>query len=814
MENPNLHKDGEVSSTLPVPSDVPARRELTEDFRRNVAKDQVHLLFQYAHVGVIGAAFLIVVVASALSLWGRIDPAGLTRWMVVTASAVTLRGFCIWRYFDTRGQERPLFWANLFAATMVVGGTAWCSLIGAVDMSDSVTRDVVLLVIVGVATSSLIYAAFYWPITAATLIGVFGPLAGAFYATGTTHEVLMGHATVAFGLFIGALALAVYRPFKHLVMFRYRNVDLVTSLSAERDKVKLALAHARDNEAKFRILTERSPVGIFQTTLDGHFVYANPAMRVILEIEPNETIEAISFDKFLTPQSRASLEGGTLAAQIGRSGQIEVEIIGAQTGRIRNIALSIVPLPSQYKTMPGLIATAVDLTDRRRAEMTVRHMAHHDVLTGLVNRAEFSNRLEEGLANAARNDRIVGIAFIDIMGFKSINEAIGHANADQILRECSERMKKAVRRTDTVARLGPDEFAIIATNQKDLDGVIAFVRKIHSELSRPFEIAGREVRLDIAMGITLYPTDDTKPDRLIQNADFALKRAKEKPKGGYHLYDQSMHLKIQDRIRLEEEMRVGLDRGEFMLYFQPQIDLATNRLIGAEVLLRWQHPERGFMPPGEFIPLAESSRLIVPMSEWLIHAAAAQAKSWQKFGLPPFTVGINVSPLHLESGDLADEIELALQRTGLNARWLDVEITEGMVMTGSTKVLATLERLREMGVGLSIDDFGTGYSSLSYLKKYPFRQLKIDQSFVRGVPDNRDDAAIVEAVVRLGQSLNISVIAEGVETVEQQNFLKSLGCDAAQGFFYGRPMPAQDFVIWVERWQNEHRPKTIERSAS
>jgi diguanylate cyclase (GGDEF)-like protein len=454
------------------------------------------------------------------------------------------------------------------------------------------------------------------------------------------------------------------------------------------------------------------------------------------------------------------------------------------------------------------------MTDRRRAEMTVRHMAHHDVLTGLVNRTEFRNRLEDSLANAARNDRIVGLAFVDIKGFKSINEVIGHSKADQILRECSERMKKAVRRTDTVARLGPDEFAIVATNQKDLDGVIAFIRKIHSELTQPIRVDDREILLDVAMGITIYPTDDTNPERLIQNADFALKRAKERPKGGYHLYDQSMHLKIQDRIRLEEDMRHGLDRGEFMLYFQPQIDLATGHLIGAEALMRWQHPERGFMPPGEFIPLAESSRLIVPMSEWLIHAAAAQAKSWQKYGIPPFTMGINVSPLHLESGDLADEIELALQRTGLNARWLDVEITEGMVMTGSTKVLATLERLREMGVGLSIDDFGTGYSSLSYLKKYPFRQLKIDQSFVRGVPESRDDAAIVEAVVRLGQSLNISVIAEGVETVEQQNFLKSLGCHAAQGFLYGRPMPAQDFVLWIERWENEHHAEAIQRSAS
>ncbi len=572
-------------------------------------------------------------------------------------------------------------------------------------------------------------------------------------------------------------------------------------MSAERDKVRLALVHARENEAKFRILTERSPVGIFQTTLNGNFVYANPAMRTILEIEPDQTIESLSLDKFLTPSSRANLDTGALAAQTGKSGQIEIEIIGSQTGKIRTVAVSIVPLPGQNKAMPGLIATAVDVTDRRRAEMTVRHMAHHDVLTGLVNRAEFRNRLEDSLANAARNDRIVGLAFIDILGFKTVNEAIGHANADKVLKECAERMKKAVRRTDTVARLGPDEFAIVATNQKDLDGVISFVRKIHSELTREIPVAEREVKLDVAMGITIYPTDDTNPDRLIQNADFALKRAKEKPRGGYHLYDQSMHMKIQDRIRLEEEMRLGLDRGEFMLYFQPQIELATGRLVGAEALMRWQHPERGFMPPGEFIPLAESSRLIIPMSEWLIHAAAAQAKSWQKFGIPPFTIGINVSPLHLESGDLADEIALALQRTGLNPRWLDVEITEGMVMTGSTRVLATLERLREIGVGLSIDDFGTGYSSLSYLKKYPFKQLKVDQSFVRGVPDNRDDAAIVEAVVRLGQSLNISVIAEGVETVDQQEFLKSLGCHAAQGYLYGRPMPAQDFVTWIERWE-------------
>jgi len=802
-------KSGEQPSSIDEMTE-----EQREDIRPDVSRDQINLLFQHSHVGVIGAALLLVVIASALSSWGKVDPVALLRWIAVTTSAIILRALCIWRYFETKGENRPFFWANLFAAAMVVSGTAWCSLIGAVDISDPPTRDVVLLVIAGVAASSLIYAAFYWPITAATLIGVFAPLASAFYAAGSEHDVLMGNATLAFGVFIGLLAIAVYRPFKRLVMFRYQNIDLVNSLSAERDKVRLALTHARENEGKFRILTERSPVGIFQINLDGNFVYANPAMRAILEIEPRDAIGATTLDKFLTPHTREMLDNTPLADRIGTAEQIEVEVIGAQTGRIRNVALSLVPLPGQSKTVPGLIATAVDLTDRRRAEMTVRHMAHHDVLTGLVNRTEFRNRLEESLANAARNDRIVGLAFLDVIGFKSINEMIGHANADKLLKECSERMKKAVRRTDTVARLGPDEFAIVATNQKDLDDVIAFVRKIHNEVARPYANEEREIHLDIAMGVTIYPTDDTDPDRLIQNADFALKRAKERPNGGYHLYDQSMHLKIQDRIRLEDEMRQGLDRGEFMLYFQPQIELATGRLIGAEALMRWQHPDRGFMPPGEFIPLAESSRLIIPMSEWLIHAAAAQAKSWQKFGIPPFTVGINVSPLHLESGDLADEIQVALQRTGLNARWLDVEITEGMVMTGSTKVLATLERLREMGVGLSIDDFGTGYSSLSYLKKYPFRQLKVDQSFVRGVPDNRDDAAIVEAVVRLGQSLNISVIAEGVETVEQQEFLKSLGCDAAQGYLYGRPMPAQDFVLWVERWENEHGPKVANRNAS
>jgi diguanylate cyclase (GGDEF)-like protein/PAS domain S-box-containing protein len=803
----------EESKVLEAPDTSSAsegEEERLDRFRLQVTRDQINMLFQHAHVSVIGAGVLVLVTSFALTAWGKADPLALMRWVAVMSSVIVLRGFCIWRYFDTDGEQKPLYWANIFAVTTVVGGMVWFSLIGAADMTDTPTRELVLLIIFAVSASSMVYAPFYWPITAATLIGILGPFAGSFYAGSSVNEVMLGHATIGFGLFIGLLATGVYKPFKRLLQFRYQNVDLVQTLSAERDKVRLALIHARDNEGKFRILTERSPVGIFQITLDGTFVYANPAMRAILEVEADQTIESMSLDKFLTPHARTNLDTGALAAQTGRAGQTEVEIIGAQTGKIRNVTLSIVPLPGHTKTVPGLIATAIDVTDRRRAEMTVRHMAHHDVLTGLVNRTEFRNRLEEGLANAARNDRVVGLAFLDIMGFKSLNESIGHSNADKVLKELSERMKKTVRRTDTVARLGPDEFAIVATNQKNLDGVIAFVRKILGELTRPYKVPGRELRLDLAMGVTIYPTDDTNADRLIQNADFALKRAKEKPEGGYHLYDQSMHLKIQDRIRLEEEMRVGLDRGEFMLYFQPQIELATGRLIGAEALMRWQHPERGFMPPGEFIPLAESSRLIIPMSEWLIHAAAAQAKSWQKFGLPPFTIGINVSPLHLESGDLADEIAIALKRTGLNARWIDVEITEGMVMTGSTRVLSTLERLREIGVGLSIDDFGTGYSSLSYLKKYPFKQLKVDQSFVRGVPENRDDTAIVEAVVRLGQSLNISVIAEGVETAEQQDFLKSLGCHAAQGYFYGRPMPAQDFVLWIERWE-ARRTATAER---
>ena len=463
---------------------------------------------------------------------------------------------------------------------------------------------------------------------------------------------------------------------------------------------------------------------------------------------------------------------------------------------------------SKTRTKSGRNVTLIsDITERKIAEATIEKMALHDALTGLPNRTQFQMRLRDAIAQAKRTDLLVGVMLLDLDHFKQVNDTLGHPMGDQLLKMAAGRLRDCVRGSDTVARLGGDEFAVVSTNNKDVEGITALGQRIVEDMSKPFSIDGHDVYSAASIGITVYPDDHADTDQLLRNADLALYKAKDEGRGIYRLYDEEMDMAVRQRRSIEGELRLALDRGEFGLHYQPQIDVASGRIVGAEALIRWVHPERGNIPPSDFIAIAESTRLIVPMGRWVLNEACRQNKEWQDKGLPEICVSINASPIQFRHDSIAEHVAEALDRTGLAPKWLELEITEGIAMSRGEETTRILEQLRRRGVRLSIDDFGTGYSSLNYLKQFPVNRLKIDRSFVRDITEDWGDAAISSAVIQLGHIMNTKVIAEGVETVEQASFLVERGCDELQGYYFGKPMPAADFTEFLQT----HDPQSVLR---
>ena len=447
----------------------------------------------------------------------------------------------------------------------------------------------------------------------------------------------------------------------------------------------------------------------------------------------------------------------------------------------------------EFGRVHNYVGVLNDISERIEAQERIRQLAYYDSLTQLPNRRLLQDRVGQLLAAAERASKQIGLLFIDLDHFKKVNDSLGHSVGDQLLAEVAKRLQGCVRRMDTVARIGGDEFVVLLADVT-LEGAAEVARKILAVLARPCFLENHELGVTPSLGISIFPQDGHDFETLLKHADTAMYGAKEAGRNTYQFFASEMNAAAIERLTLENSLRQALERNEFVLYYQPKFELARGRLVGAEALIRWLHPQRGLVSPARFIPVAEQSGLIVPIGDWVLREACRQNTAWQAAGLPPISMAVNISAVQFRSGRLEHSVRSVLDETGMAPACLEIELTEGVVMGGAEETIDALHRLSNMGVQIAIDDFGTGYSSLSYLKHFPINRLKIDKSFVRDIVNDPDDWAITTAIIRLGHSLRLVVIAEGVEHPEQLEMLRRQGCDEVQGYHFSQPLPADEFA--------------------
>lgn len=570
---------------------------------------------------------------------------------------------------------------------------------------------------------------------------------------------------------------------------------------AERARAEAAL---RESEQRFRVLVEHAPEAIVVFDVDrNRLVDANTNAERLFGYQRAQLLQRAPAD--LEPPFRPWPQAEATAALDGIRSKAEQVLAGVPKTfehLIRNAAgedilceVRLIALPASDRRL--IRASYIDITERKAAEAQIEFLAYHDALTRLPNRLLARDHMEMAMSYADRAGNKVALLFLDLDNFKTINDSLGHLVGDALLTAIAARLHDCIRHTDTLARLGGDEFLVILSDVHNTDVITDIAEHILDELAKPFDVQGHELSTSFSLGIAVYPDDGRDFDTLLMKADTAMYHAKDAGRNTYRYHTEKMNLDAVEHLQIRNSLRKALERGEFVLHYQPQIDLETMAITGAEALIRWNHPVFGLVAPFRFIPIAEDSGLIVPIGDWVIEEACRQAAEWRRAGLPPLTVAVNLSAVQFRRGHLEKVVRQALSASGLPPENLELELTESILIQDTEKVLAKVRELKALGVKLSVDDFGTGYSSLAYLKRFDVDKLKIDQSFVRDMVDDPNDAVIVRAIVQLARSLNLRTIAEGVEDKRILSALRRKGCDEAQGYWFSPPLPADAFARYL-----------------
>lgn len=556
----------------------------------------------------------------------------------------------------------------------------------------------------------------------------------------------------------------------------------------------------RESETRFRRLLQEIPSVAFQGYgMDGTVRHWNLASERLYGYTAHEAIGRNLLDLIIPDKMRGDVKNAmrwmTETGQAIPAGELTLMRKDGSPVTVFS-SHAIVQKPDGAAE---LFCLDIDVSERKRNEEQLEYLATHDELTGLANRALLKDRLEQSLHFAHRSGRLVAVMLLDLDRFKVINDSLGHAFGDRLLSAVAARLQLLVREADSVARLGGDEFVILLAEVAESDDVGLLAAKILRHLAEPHQIEDRDITMTASLGISIYPRDSDNSAALIRNADIAMYRAKQDGGGCFSFYAPEMNQRAIETMELESALRQALERNEFCLHYQPKVDLASGLISGCEALVRWRHPQRGIVAPNDFIPLAEETGLIVPLGSWVLREACRQARAWQEEGLPNLSVAVNISARQFRKGDLPQLVRETLQETVLDPRWLELEMTESMVMDDHAKAVAIMTELKRIGVRLSLDDFGTGYSSFASLSRFPIDHLKIDRSFVTDIVSDPDSATIATSIIAMAHRMRLRVIAEGVETEAQLGYLRKHGCDEIQGYFLSRPLPAEEFAALLRQ---------------
>ncbi len=593
----------------------------------------------------------------------------------------------------------------------------------------------------------------------------------------------------------------LFKPIEETVL--QSKVRIFLELDKQKNIIKKQAEELRDSEQKFRSITDSAQDAIILIDNNETISYWNKSAERIFDYSGDMFVDKKLSSFLLANECQKDFQDGFASfKEIDKGCFFDrvVELIAVKSdGTEFPIEVSLAGL--KVKAEWGAVAIIRDITSRKMAEDQLRSLAHFDQLSELPNRTLFIDRLEHALALAKRNSLKLGLIYMDLDRFKAVNDTHGHDIGDLLLKEAAKRLLACVRESDTVARMGGDEFTIILTAINDEHDVSHIAEKIIKTINAPFFLAGCECSVGASIGISLFPADGNKPEEMLKNADSAMYSAKKEGKNDFRFYTFSMNARSLDRLTMENNLHKAIERQEFMLYYQPQVDVNTFKVTGMEALIRWSNEELGVVSPAKFIPIAEETGFISLIDEWVIRTACDQNVTWHKNGFPMYRMAVNLSASRFSQKRHIDVIKNVLNETGLPAEYFELELTERLLMENSEIAITALQEFQEAGIHISIDDFGTGYSSMSYLQHLPLNKLKIDISFVRNITTSADSVSIVNAIINLAHSLKLKVIAEGVETKEQLDILHRLKCNEMQGFLFSKPLPSSEFRELVTKDQ-------------
>lgn len=566
-----------------------------------------------------------------------------------------------------------------------------------------------------------------------------------------------------------------------------------------------------ESQELLRTIIDTAPVRIFWKDKDSKYLGCNKLFAQDAGVDSQEELIGKSdFDLVWKEQAQGYVNDDKKVMDSGKEKIAYEESQTHQDGSVIWVTTSKTPLLNGNNEIIGLLGTYIDVTKQKEAMIEIQkakddlgYQAEHDILTGLPNRTLYLDRLHQAIKQALRKDNKIGVVFIDLDRFKEINDTLGHETGDKVVKLLGERLSEQLRRVDTIARFGGDEFILLVENLNNMVDLNEVLHKLMKAMETPFNLENHSLYLTLSAGVSIYPDDGDSAEILIRNADTAMYRAKDDGRNTYHFYTKEMTMESFTHLVMTKNIRQALKNREFVVYYQPQIDGLKHELIGMEALVRWISPEDGFISPAHFIPVAEDCGLIDKIGHYVFEEATKQIVKWHNQGYEPGHMSINLSPVELHQENFIEHLQENIQRLNCKPQWLELEVTEGYTMKNPDEAIKMLENIRELGISLSMDDFGTGYSSLSYLKKLPISKLKIDQAFIRELPENTHDIAIVESIISMAKAMNFSVIAEGVETLAQHDFLIEKGCHNIQGYFYSKPVPADEMESFIKTFNKK-----------